>query len=323
MLPSLFVLVLLQAPVLQEPPVVPGLVDGAITLRAGGRPTVVYRARRVEPPAGLLDRVFEDNRKYARPRSGYLHPLFGPGGEELTKDWSEDHPHHRGIYWAWPEVRWGDRLGDLHALQKVFSRPVGEPRVRCEGDGAAVEAKNVWLWRDEHPVVYERVHVAVGPGEGDDVRLVDLAISLRALAKGITLARRRTALYGGLNVRLAAVEALKLDHHSEPATGAHRARAWSLATGTWQGGSPATFAILEHPDNPHFPGDFVTYPDLPWFQPAFPRAKRRHALEPGQPLVLRYRYLVIPGRADPASLHAAWDRHVRHNAPSPEKGTDR
>lgn len=62
---------------------------------------------------------------YAVPRSNYIHPLYGPSGELLTRDWSKDHPHHRGIYWAWPEVEFGKKLGDLHALQIVFARPTG------------------------------------------------------------------------------------------------------------------------------------------------------------------------------------------------------
>ena len=65
-------------------------------------------------------------RIYARARSDYIHPLFGLEGETLTKDWSTDHPHHRGIYWAWPEVDWRGQRGDLHALQHVFARPTGK-----------------------------------------------------------------------------------------------------------------------------------------------------------------------------------------------------
>ena len=63
---------------------------------------------------------------YAVPRSNYIHPVYGPSGELLTRDWSKDHPHHRGIYWAWPEVEFGNKRGDLHALQIVFARPTGK-----------------------------------------------------------------------------------------------------------------------------------------------------------------------------------------------------
>jgi len=49
-------------------------------------------------PGQFLDKISPGNRIYAIARSNYIHPLYGPFGEELTKDWSIDHPHHRGIY---------------------------------------------------------------------------------------------------------------------------------------------------------------------------------------------------------------------------------
>ncbi|HUH47680.1 MAG TPA: DUF6807 family protein, partial [Arenibacter sp.] len=49
---------------------------------------------------------------YAIPRSNYIHPLYGLEGEMLTSDWPDAaHPHHRGIFWDWPEVRYGSKLG--------------------------------------------------------------------------------------------------------------------------------------------------------------------------------------------------------------------
>jgi hypothetical protein len=289
--------------------------DGAVTLRAGDRPGAVYRARQVDLPDGFLDQVAASNRRYAVPRSGYLHPLFGPDGEVLTADWSRDHPHHRGVYWAWPEVQWGDRRGDLHALQEVFARPVGEPTLRMVDGAQVLGALNLWLWHDEEPLVCERVHLAARPGL-DCGHTIDLALSLQALVPGITLARRNTDLYGGLNVRLAPVADLALDHHGEPATAEHKGRAWSCADGIWPGGKrKVTFAILEHPANPDFPGDFVTYPELPWFQPTFPRAGTRYPLQPGQPLVLRYRLWIAPGEPDPRQLAARCDEFAA--TPSP------
>src|SRR5688572_6013094 len=42
------------------------------------------------------------NGKYER--SGYVHPLYGLKGNVLTEDMPEDHPYHRGIFWAWHQV---------------------------------------------------------------------------------------------------------------------------------------------------------------------------------------------------------------------------
>ena len=91
--------------------------SGQIDIREGDRPVLRYNYQMVQPPAGFLDRVAPECRKYAAPRSDYIHPLFGLDGEKLTDDWQKDHPHHRGIYWAWPEVDYRGSHSGVHALQ--------------------------------------------------------------------------------------------------------------------------------------------------------------------------------------------------------------
>ena len=86
--------------------------SGQIDIFEGGKPVLRYNYKTVEP-GDVLDKVTPANRIYARPRSDYIHPLYGLNGEVLTLDWPVDHPHHRGIYWAWPEVDFGTNRGDL------------------------------------------------------------------------------------------------------------------------------------------------------------------------------------------------------------------
>ena len=71
-------------------------VTGGVDLLEDDRPVLRYNYRTVALPDGVLKKVPADSRKYARPRSNYIHPLYGPDGEVLTEDWSVDHPHHRG-----------------------------------------------------------------------------------------------------------------------------------------------------------------------------------------------------------------------------------
>ena len=42
-------------------------------------------------------------------RANYVHPLLDLDGEPLTEDFPADHPHHRGVFWAWHQVRIGGR----------------------------------------------------------------------------------------------------------------------------------------------------------------------------------------------------------------------
>lgn len=278
---------------------------GQVDLTESGRPVLRYNYRTREP-GDLLAQVHPDNRKYARARSDYIHPLFGLNGEELTKDWSVDHPHHRGIYWAWPEVDYRGERGDLHALQRVFARPTG----RCVLEGgetfAQIEAENEWLWEDREPIVRERVLIRAFKADREG-RWVDLEFQFTALGEDVAVARRGTEHYGGLNIRLAAVKNQRITTHTDP-PGSNPRMAWADLSGTFDAGQPETgLSIFQHPENPEYPGDWVQYPELNWLQPTFPAAQRRWVLKKGQPLVLRFRlWIHRSGQVSEETLADAW-----------------
>lgn len=278
--------------------------SGRVLITEAGRPVLAYNYREVPVPAGFFDGLsgpaLENARKYAKPRGDYLHPLYGPDGEELTADWNQDHPHHRGMYWAWPEVGFNGETGDLHALQRVFARSSGTPVLRRAADWAELEAENRWLWEEQKPIVRE-VAVIRAWQAGPHGRFIDLTLRFEALVDGVTLARRETTAYGGLNLRLAPIQGMSLSHYADPQTAVPR-MAWQAAAGTWKGSRQAlTLAIFEHSSNPGYPGDYIEYPALPWFQPTFPPAGQRHALDPAKPLVLRYRIWICGGPPPPES----------------------
>jgi hypothetical protein len=307
-----------------QPPPLPALTagrqgdTGQYEVRDGPTPVLRYNYASVEPEPAFLAAVTEGNRIYARARGDYLHPLFGLDGEELTRDWSVDHPHHRGIYWAWPETDWRGRRGDLHALQKVFARPTGRCTTRSGPVFAQIEAENDWLWEDRDPVVRElailRAYRATGPASAPTARVIDLEFRFTALADSVHLARRATNLYGGLNIRLAAVRDQRLDLPPEAGADELR-RSWAGLSGTFPGAAgPSGIVILQHPANPDHPGDWVRYPELNWLQPTFPAANTRHELKPGAALILRYRLVIH--RGTPPDTNAGNDlaRAFRHDA---------
>lgn len=287
--------------------------NGQAEVTEAGRPVLRYNYQAVEP-GDLVDRVSEGNRIYARARSDYIHPLHGLSGETLTRDWSVDHPHHRGIYWAWAEVDYGTNRGDLHALQKVFSRPTGKLQLRGGPVFAQVEAENEWRWEDREPIVREQVLMRVYRATAQG-RMIDVVFQFQALKDGVTVARRGTDKYGGcLNVRLQTPQAQVISTNTsdqEPR------RAWSDLSGTFPGAAqPSGLTILQHGRNPDYPGDWVQFPELSWCQPTFPAAGRRYPLSRTEPLVLRYRFWIHPG-ATPAKdiAEAQWDGY---NSPAGE-----
>ncbi len=289
--------------------------SGRVTLTEAGKPVLAYHYKNVPVPAELPNKSAAGS-KYAISRSDYIHPLHGLDGTPLTSDWNQDHPHHRGIYWAWPEVVYKGETGDLHALQRVWARPKESGKIETRGgDGwAEVEAENRWMWEDKIPIVRETTTIRAWQ-VGAHGRCIDLTLRFEAMEDGVTLARRGTKQYGGLNIRLAKVGGLKLAHHADP-PGTSPRMAWQLAAGTWPGSAgPSSVTVFEKTGNPGYPADYIEYPDLSWFQPAFPPAATRHALEKTRPLTLRYRFWIRGGKAPgEKDLREQWHIYQKENA---------
>jgi hypothetical protein len=247
---------------------------------------------------------------YSIPRSDYIHPLYGLEGEMLTCDWPDGgHPHHRGIFWAWPEVKYGDQLGDIYALQRVFARPTGKVKYTSGPEFAEVDAENLWMWEEKVALVRENAVIRVYPATADS-RIIDLTIKLLALEDSVTLATRFTNSYGGLNIRMQTPEEQDISYHTDDADSKPR-RAWSDFNGIFEGNeSKSGLMVLQHRDNPEYPGEWRDYPDLAWVQPTFPTPGTRYLLSRSEPLVLRYRLIIHSGgRPSIDTSMLSWDAY--------------
>ena len=245
---------------------------------------------------------------YAVARSNYIHPIFGLNGEILTRDWSKDHPHHRGIYWAWPEVDYGKKRSDLHALQKVFARPTGRIELTNGSDFAQVEAENLWIMEEDLIPIAREIALIRAYSTSGKYRVIDLVYTFEGLKDSVTIARRGTDAYGGLNIRMMTPKSQKLTYHTDKEKEDPR-RAWSDLSGLFLGNKePSGLTVFQHNENPEYPGAWVEYPELSWVQPTFPTSGTRYPLEPGKPLVLRFRLIVhAGGKPDIKVMKALWD----------------
>lgn len=294
---------------------------GCHTITEDGKPVLTYHFKKVPVPAGVSG-------PYAVARAGYIHPLYGPDGEVLTKDYSPDHPHHRGLYWAWPEVTWKGETRDLHALQGVFTRPVRVVRKEVRDDRAVLEVESLWMWGDTEPIVREFATITAF-GIRDGCRMLDFEFRFQALVDGVTLARRGKSHYGGFNIRLSARGGQTILKHTDP-DGQPERKAWASLSGLPPGGQQGvSLVILQNRDNPDYPGDWIDYPELNWLQPTFPAKETAYALKTDAPLVLRYRVVVHRGAADDATEEKLWteynERGVQPPAgtlPAPEERMD-
>ncbi len=247
---------------------------------------------------------------YAVPRSDYIHPLYGLEGEMLTRDWPEGgHPHHRAIFWAWPEVEYGNERGDIYALQRIFARPTGHMELTNGPVYAEIDAENLWMWDDSIPIVRENAIIKVYRAT-KTTRIIDLSIQLVALENQVTIATRETNSYGGLNLRMQTPTDQEISYFTDKA-GSNPLRAWSDFNGVFKGNTSASgLMVLQNQANPEYPGQWVEYPDLAWVQPTFPTPGTRYALQKEKPLVLRYRLIIhSEGKPDRATSQLNWDAY--------------
>lgn len=253
---------------------------------------------------------------YAVPRSDYIHPVYGLNGEMLTRDWPDGgHPHHRGIFWAWPEVEYNGERGDIYALQRVFARPTGNIDFIEGPVYAQVNAENRWMWEEEVPIVREHVSIRAYRSS-PDARIIDLRLEFLALEEGVTLATRFTNSYGGLNIRMQTPENQEINYFTDEAEVDPR-KAWTDFSGIFEGGNEASgMMVLQHKSNPEYPGEWVEYPNLSWVQPTFPTPESRFPLSTTKPLVLKYRFVVHRGGTPADQIgKARWDAFHAENSP--------
>ncbi len=82
---------------------------GGLQLVQNGNPILNYQFKEVLPPEGV-DPIYR--------RSGFIHPLWSPGGEVLTCIQPDDHYHHYGIWGPWTKTHIEGREVDFWNLVK-------------------------------------------------------------------------------------------------------------------------------------------------------------------------------------------------------------
>jgi len=304
-------------------------LSGQIILSDDGKPVLRYNYKTVYEKDALdtlpanhyivtkNDTFMANPSIYAVPRSNYIHPLYGPEGELLTRDWSKDHPHHRGIYWAWPEVDFGTKRGDLHALQIVFAHPTGKIKLQNGPVFAQIEAENLWMWENHEPIVRETAIIRAYRSTVEG-RIIDLAFRFIAVRDSVSIARRETNHYGGLNIRMQTPKQQTISFTTDSSS-IVPLRCWSDLSGLFAGaGTKSGLMVFQHQQNPDYPGDWVQYPELSWIQPTFPASGTRYKLKRDKSLILRFRLFVHAGTCPDKELaKLLWDTFNSEVSPLP------
>ena len=251
-------------------------------------------------------------------RSNYFHPLYDLDGNVVTEDFPKDHIHHRGIFWAWHQVRIDGKTVQDQWVNRDSFWMVKDARIDADASSAALALRVAWespLYTDaagtRRPFVEERSVTRVHRAEGA-IRKIDFHQQLTALVDGVEIGGSEDAKgYGGFSYRVVMPPDIRFTGAQGPVTPIENAVApspWMDVSGTY--GTPGTsgLAVLTHPSTAGFP--------QAWILRA--RGSMQNAVYPGRhpvaiprhtPLVLRYRVVLHRGELAPREierLHAEY-----------------
>jgi hypothetical protein len=261
-----------------------------LELLENGKPVYVYNFGMVLAP-GYPEKMR---------RSCYLHPVYGPDGTLLTDDFNKDHPHHRGIFWAWEVVTVGGKTDDVWTV-KGFRQKFVRWKVRETGGPLArLAVENGW-YDGDNKFVKEDVEIVAHPVQKDQ-RVLDFTLGFEAVDRPVVIMGTPIAKkgYSGFAVRTAPRDGgatntvIRTDTGISKEDGVMSRHPWAEITGTYKG-HPAGIRVEDNPANPGYPTNGwlmrhsfallnVSYPGL---EPL--------TLQPGKPLVLKYRVILSVG----------------------------
>jgi hypothetical protein len=251
-------------------------------------------------------------------RCNYIHPIFGIDGKIITEDFPEDHPHQRGVFWAWHQILIdGKSVSDGWEL-KNFSQEVTEFEFKLQKGLGIMNTVVNWkspLWKSgTESYMKEKTTITMYPRVGN-LRRIDLDIHLEALTDHLSIGGSDDEKgYGGFSVRLKLPENVTFDNGKgmvEPLNTAVDAGNEIKVGGSFlKNGGKGGIVIWNNPANPK--------PSTQWILRN--KASMQNAVFPGrqpvsipfdEPLTLRYTLLVYKGDLSSKQIKRALNQFVR------------
>lgn len=285
--------------------------NGSLTISNNNQNLLRYNYKTVYPPQGV-DTVFK--------RSGFIHPLWSPRGQELTRINAPDHYHHFGLWNPWTHVLFekdtvdfwnlGSKLGTVR-FANFISNTVGNvyaeykalhEHVVFKSDGSEKVAMN----EEQLVRVYE-------PAANQNYYIADFVIKLSCASESpVTLLEYR---YGGFGLR-ATEEWNKDNSQVVTSQGKKRKKAdgsrarWCMVQGAVKG-DHAGLVMMSYPTNYNYPEPLRVWPEDmnnrgDVFLNFSPTKNMNWELLPGREYVLKYRLLVFNDVLSNESAEAGW-----------------
>lgn len=177
-------------------------------------------------------------------RAGYVHPLYSLNEKILTEDIPEDHPYHRGIFWAWHQIVLNDKkIADGWISENISWKPI-KLKVKKRKEKVILQSEMLWNANLERnnptAIVKENTKITVHTST-EQYRTIDFEIRLFALVDSLKIGGSDDAKgYGGFCLRLKLPKDISFVSNNtavKPTETAVTAGSWMNFTGSFEGTS--------------------------------------------------------------------------------------
>jgi len=284
--------------------------NGSMTLQGNGRDLLRYQFETMYPPAGV-DQAYK--------RSGFIHPLWSPHGQVLTRVQPPDHYHHYGIWNPWTHVLFeGDTIDFWNLKDKKGTVRFEHFTSRTEGpvfgEYRALQDHVVFKkGGNEKVALHEVQSVRVYQPQHQDYYIADVTIAMNCASPSdvLLLAYR----YGGFGWRT--TEAWNKDNSEVLSSEGKTRKDADGTTARWcivQGAIDNDYAgavMLSFPTNYNHPEPLRIWPENQYnrgdmFANFSPTKNKDWLLKSGKDYVLKYRLIVFNGRFAKEKAESAW-----------------
>jgi len=302
----------LEQGVPEKPEQIKAVVDsGKLTIHSDEKGLLQYNFKTIYPPAGI-DTAYK--------RSSFIHPLWSPHGQILTRIQPPDHYHHYGIWNPWTHVLFeGDtvdfwNLGDKKGTVR-FAKFISISNGYIFSEYKTLLDHVVFKKNGSEKVaINELQSVRVYKPEDDqDYYFVDINIEMNCASESPVLLLEYR--YGGLGLRTTEQwnkdnsEVLTSEGKTRKEADGTKAR-WCIVQGEVDN-DYAGVVIMSYPTNYNYPEPLRIWPENQngrgdMFVNFSPTKDKNWLLEPGKKYVLKYRFVVFNNHLSKEEAESAW-----------------
>lgn len=284
---------------------------GALTIHKGDQNLLQYYYTTVYPPHGV-DSAYR--------RSGFIHPLWSPNGQVLTRIQPPDHYHHYGIWNPWTQVEYEKDTVDFWNLNSKqgtvrFAKFTSIQDGRLFSEFKALHEHVVFRKTGGEKVALNEIQgVRVyGPQDDQDIFIIDFIIQLNCTDESpFKILEYR---YAGLGWRTTEKwdrdNSMVLTSEGMTRKDADGSKArWCIVQGEIDN-DYAGVVMMSFPTNYNHPEPLRIWPENQYdrgdmFANFCPTKNMDWLLKPRQNYVLKYRFLVYNGHINKEKAESSW-----------------